>query len=90
MIITKGVLSPAFTPATTSYTTTVNNSVTAVTITPSTGDTTATITVNGTMVASGTESCDIPLSVGLNIINTVVTARDGITTKTYTIIVIRA
>jgi hypothetical protein len=41
--------------------------------------------VNGSMVASGTASGAIPLVVGQNIINTLVTAQDGTTTQTYTL-----
>ncbi|WP_171056436.1 cadherin-like beta sandwich domain-containing protein, partial [Paenibacillus sinopodophylli] len=47
-------------------------------------------TVNGIAVASGAASGDISLSVGSNTITTVVTAEDGITTKTYTLTVTRA
>jgi len=67
------------------YTTTVPNSETSVKITPTTQDATATIKVNGVTVASGTASASIPLNVGDNVINTVVTAQDGVTTKTYSI-----
>ncbi len=60
------------------------------TVTPTASDTNATIRVNGTIVASGTASANIPLTVGSNTINVVVTAQDGSTTKTYTITVTRA
>jgi gliding motility-associated-like protein len=67
------------------YTTTVPNTETSVKITATTQDATATIKVNGVPVASGIVSAAIPLNVGANVINTVVTAQDGITTKTYSI-----
>ena len=50
----------------------------------------ATVKVNGATVTSGNASADIALAVGDNVITTVVTAQDGTTTKTYTLIVTRA
>jgi len=82
-------LSPAFNFSVTSYTATVPNATTSVKITPNAHDATATITVNGVAVASGSQSAAIPLNVGQNTINTVVTAQDGVVTKTYTITVTR-
>jgi len=76
-------------PSYANYTTSVPNTTSSVTVTATTQDATATIQVNGTTVASGAASGPIALMVGSNIINTVVTAQDGITTKTYTITVIR-
>jgi gliding motility-associated-like protein len=71
------------------YTGTVSNTVSSITVTPVTQDPIATVTVNGVAVTSGTSSASIPLSIGANVINTVVTAQDGITTKTYSITVTR-
>ena len=48
-------------------------------------DPTATVKVNGVTVASGSPSGPITLSVGPNLITVLVTAQDGVTTKTYTI-----
>jgi len=87
--ISNGTLSPVFTAANTSYTAVVANIVTAITLTPATGDATATLKVNGTTVASGTATASIPLNLGPNTITTMVTAQDGITTKTYTLTVTR-
>jgi len=67
------------------YTTTVPNTETSVKITATAQDATSTIKVNGIAVASGTASAGIPLNVGVNVISTVVTAQDGVTTKTYSI-----
>jgi gliding motility-associated-like protein len=64
--------------------------VTGITITPKTVDPTATITVNGTTVTSGSASGNIALNVGSNVINTTVTAQDGITSITYSITITRA
>jgi hypothetical protein len=83
-------LSPAFAGGTTSYTASVANNVTSLTVTPTVHDANATVKVNGTPVTSGTPSGNIALSVGPNTINVVVTAQDGSTTGTYTIIVTRA
>jgi len=76
--------------STTTYTTSVNYATASVTVTAATIDPTATIKVNGIAVSSGTASGSIALAVGSNTINTVVTAQDGVTTRTYTIIVTRA
>ncbi|WP_018614670.1 cadherin-like beta sandwich domain-containing protein [Segetibacter koreensis] len=88
--ISSGTLAPVFTSGTTSYTASVANSVTSLTITPTVSDATATVTVNGVAVTSGNASGAIALNVGSNTITTAVTAGDGTTTKTYTITVTRA
>jgi len=88
--ISAGTLSPAFATGTYSYTASVSNSTASVTVTPTTSDGTATVTVNGTAVSSGTASGSIALVAGSNTITTIVTAQDGVTTKTYTITVTRA
>jgi len=85
-----GALSPAFSPATTIYTESVANSVATITVTPVTAVNTSTVTVNGTIVPSGTASGSQALAVGSNTITTVVTAQDSTTTKTYTLTVTRA
>jgi len=90
LALSAGTLNPFFAPATISYSTSVGNAVSSISITPTTGDPNATLTVNGTAVTSGTASGAIPLTVGPNTITTIVTATDGITTKTYTITVTRA
>ena len=86
---TAGDLSPAFNVAVTNYNVSVLNGVTSTTITP-TAVTGATVTVAGTAVTSGTPSGDIPLTVGANALDIVVTAADGTTEKTYTVTVRRA
>jgi gliding motility-associated-like protein len=87
--LSSGTLSPVFAVATTSYTASVSNATTSITVTPTTGDPTATVTVNGTAVTSGTASAAIPLTVGPNAITLIGTAQDGVTTKTYTVTVTR-
>jgi len=90
LVLNPGIKNPAFTSETTSYTANVANAVTATTVTPTTGDQNATVTVDGTPVASETPSGPIMLNLGPNTINVTVTAQDGSTTKTYTVIVTRA
>jgi len=89
--LSNGTLSPAFASGTTSYTANVANSASTITVTPTTSDPAATVTVNGTAVTSGTASGAITLAEGApTIITTVVTAQDGSTTKTYTVTITRA
>jgi len=88
MVINHGVLSPAFSHLTNSYSTTVAEHVYTVKIKPVAADTTARITVNGKAVASGSQTLPITLYTGYTIINTVVTAQDG-TKNTYVIHVTR-
>jgi len=82
-------LNPSFIYTTTSYTASVPNATSSVKMLPGAADPNATIKVNGSTVASGTASPDIALSVGSNTVNTVVTAQDGTTTKTYTVTITR-
>jgi len=87
--LNKGTITPAFSPATYSYTVAVANAVTSITVTPTTADPGATVTVNGTTVNSGSPSLPISLKVGSNVITVFVTAQDGTTTQTYTFTVNR-
>ena len=89
LVPSAGTLSPSFDGATTSYTATVPNAITGLTVTPTTADGAATITVNGSPVTSGSASGTIALNVGPNIITTVVLAEDHSTTTTYTLTVQR-
>jgi len=88
--LSTGTLSPVFGAATTGYTASVANSINSITVTPTISDANATVKVNGTTVASGAASSAINLTIGANTIATVVTAQDGVTTKTYTVTVTRA
>jgi uncharacterized repeat protein (TIGR02543 family) len=87
--ISSGTLSPTFASGTTSYTASVSNSVSSgftVTATKSQSDAT-TVQYLG---SSGTTTFAGNLSVGANVIRTVVTAPDGATQQTYTVTVTRA
>ena len=88
--LSSGSLSPAFSFGTVDYTASVANSVRSLSITPTVADSTASVTVNGTVVTSGSASGAINLAVGVNTITVVVTAQDGVTTKTYTLTITRA
>lgn len=88
LAISSGTLSPVFAAATTSYTASITNTVTFVTVTPTASDATATIAVNSVSVTSGVASGNLAMSVGVNAVTVVVTAQDA-TTKTYTITVTR-
>jgi len=90
LTLSTGALTPVFATGTTSYTQAVANAVTSLTVTPTTTNPGATVTVNGTMVTSGSASGTINLNAGPNTVTTIVTAQDGVTTKTYTVTVTRA
>lgn len=90
LVLSAGTLAPAFTPATTSYTASVSNATASITVTPTTSDPYASITVNGSPVTSGTSSLPISLSVGANVITIAVTSEDTEVTTTYTVTVTRA
>ena len=89
--VTTAVLAPAFAFKTYSYTSSVPNTTSSVTVTPTLLDATASsLTVNGMAVASKTASGPIALAVGANVINVTIIAQDGVTTVTYTITITRA
>ena len=88
--LSNGSLKPVFASGTTSYTVAIGSGLASMTVTPVTADPTATMTVNGQAVISGSPSQGLPLVVGPNNINIVVTAQDGVTTKTYTIVATEA
>lgn len=90
LTLSSGSLSPVFDAGTLSYTASVGYRSYSLTVTPTKAQANATITVNGVPVNSSAASGSIPLSVGPNVITTVVTAQDGTTTKTYTVTVTRA
>lgn len=90
LAVSSGTLSPAFAPGTTSYTLSVANTVTSLTLTPTVDASGATVTVAGATVSSGSASAAQALAVGSTAIAIVVTAPDGSTTSTYTVTVTRA
>ena len=87
LTISSGTLSPQFSSSDITYTASVDNSVTQVTVTPTASDSSATIAVNGNTVTSGTGYILTGLTVGEpNTVTVIVTAQDS-TTKTYIITV---
>ncbi|RAV11716.1 cadherin-like beta sandwich domain-containing protein, partial [Paenibacillus contaminans] len=89
LTISEGTLTPGFTTGDVSYTASVGNAVTSIDVTSTVADATATVTVNDDPVTSGSVK-SVTLDVGTNTIKVVVTAQDGTTAKTYTIMVTRA
>ena len=90
LTISSGTLSPQFSSSDITYTASVDNSVTQVTVTPTVSDSSAAITVNGNDVASGNGYIVTDLTVGEpTTVTVIVTAQDS-TTKTYTITLTRA
>ena len=80
----------SFSSSVTAYTISVTNDINAVRITPTVTNSLATITINGQSATSGASSGTLYVNVGANTITIVVTAPDGVTTKTYVITVTRA
>ncbi|MDR6878821.1 cadherin-like beta sandwich domain-containing protein [Bacillus sp. 3255] len=78
-----GTLSPAFRPDMTDYSAEVDLQTSAIKVNAAPLDTDAVVRVNGEVVAGGHDSPAIPLVVGMNEITVEVTARDGMTTRTY-------
>jgi autotransporter-associated beta strand protein len=90
LVPSAGTLAPAFASGTETYTAAVPYATVAMTVTPTATDPNATITVDGNTVTSGTSSSLVGLSVGSNVITTVVVSQDLSVTKTYTLTVTRA
>lgn len=89
LVLSAGSLSPVFASGTTSYIASVDSDVSSITVTPTKANSEATITVNGTAVASGSQSGALPLNEGANTLTTEVTAGD-LTTRTYVVTVTRS
>jgi uncharacterized protein YjdB len=83
LVVTPGAF--AFSPEVVNYQVDVASTVSSVTVTPRTSDPEATVTV-----ADGQPGQPVQLEPGSNLIEIVVTARDGTTTKTYSLTVQRA
>jgi|GEM_PF-1608321 len=88
--LSNGVLTPAFAPATTAYSTSVSNATTSLTVAVTRAEAQATVLmrINGGgwyFVAPGTAS-PLPLVPGNNTFEILVTAPDDVTTKLYTLI----
>ncbi|MFD2368658.1 tandem-95 repeat protein [Brevibacillus sp. GCM10020057] len=86
--VSEGKLSPAFSTGRTSFTVKVSRDTDRIEVTPTTRSAAATVTVDGKAVNSGEASAPIPLKLGDNSIEVVVTAQTG-TRKTYQLLVQR-
>lgn len=88
LTLSSGTLSPVFASKTEVYDVEVENAISSITITATTNDANATMTVNGNVTTSGQASNPISLTAGSNSITILVTAPGG-QTKMYTIHVTR-
>lgn len=84
--LSTGTLSPIFSSNTLSYTARVSSTNSSITLAATAADGNATVRVNGQITIAGT---NISLSTGANTINIEVTAQDGVTTKSYSLIITR-
>ncbi|MBA8821446.1 uncharacterized protein YhjY with autotransporter beta-barrel domain [Ochrobactrum sp. P6BSIII] len=89
LVPSAGSLDPAFSPSATTYALAVPTETSSLQLTPTSADPTATITVNGAAVSSGSASSAFPLGIGNTTLTVVVTAQNG-TTRSYTVNVTRA
>ena len=88
LAISSGALMPSFSPAALTYAVPkVSYDTTSVVVSAVAADSTSTIRINGTAMIGGQST--VNLNVGINTINVLVTALDGVTTNTYTITVER-
>ena len=96
LTLSDGTLDPAFASATTSYTASVANTVTSVTVTPQTSDPSATVGYYDAGDAAiedadgNTAGHQVALAVGENTVKVKVTAEDGASSEIYTMVITRA
>lgn len=88
--LSAGTLDPAFDPAITVYSASVDAGTESVQLTAEPGDAGATLSFDGSPLAAGAASAPVALTVGSNPLSLLVTAADGSTTATYSIDVVRA
>ena len=88
LTLSSGTLTPTFASGTSSYSASVSNATTSVTVTPTKSDSNSSFVQY--LGSTGTTAFTGTLAVGANVIRTVVTAEDGTTVKTYTITLTRA
>jgi hypothetical protein len=94
LTLSSGTLSPTFNSSTISYTASVGNSISSISVTPTATSANATLQVRingGTFASLGSGSTSAPMSlnIGLNTVEIKVTAQDGVTALTYTIAMTR-
>ena len=86
--LSTGTLTPEFDPSVTSYSVSVANDVSDISITPRSSDSTQSIQVNGIDVVMNSTTSSIALVTGENVITAVVTAEDGVSKRVYVIDVV--
>ncbi|MCP1308102.1 OmpL47-type beta-barrel domain-containing protein [Paenibacillus tyrfis] len=89
LTLSHAALAPEFQGGTTRYTATVTNDVYALTVRAKAVSSEASIRINGQSFASGEAILPVELQVGANSITVAVTAQDGVTTQSYTVMVHR-
>lgn len=91
LTVSPGTLSPSFSPTEDTFILNVGNDIASLTVIATADDPLAKVEISGMASALiSTLAQDVNLTVGSNVIPVVVTAADGVTTKTYTITVTRA
>ncbi|MCB9885468.1 MAG: cadherin-like beta sandwich domain-containing protein [Planctomycetes bacterium] len=89
LTLSAGTLSPTFASEVTSYGANFANVTSEITIVATADAAGASLAVNGAPAASGA-GATVALVVGANVVTIVVTAADGVTTRTYTVVITRA
>ncbi|WP_158560689.1 S-layer homology domain-containing protein [Paenibacillus contaminans] len=89
LALSAGSLSPAFAPNMTSYTVHVEHAISQMTVTASTYDPAASLSVTGQVYGSSM-SLPVDLQIGANVLPIVVQEAGGTASKTYTITIYRA
>ncbi|WP_255320071.1 OmpL47-type beta-barrel domain-containing protein [Paenibacillus elgii] len=89
LTLSHAALAPEFQGGTTRYTATVTNDVYALTVRAKAASSEASIRINGQPFARGEAVLPVELQVGANPITVAVTAQDGVTTQSYTVMVHR-
>ncbi len=89
LTLSHGTLGPTFDPGSLLYVTTVGDAFDTVTVTPTAASPDATITVDGTTVASGTASPPIALAAGTQTAIHVVVSAPGGASESYGVVVTR-
>ncbi|MEO6097237.1 MAG: cadherin-like beta sandwich domain-containing protein [Fibrobacteria bacterium] len=88
LVLSAGILSPAFATATPAYSAAVGNAVASVNVTATLADTTASVSIQSAPAASGKPSAAIALGLGAQVIPIIVTAQNG-QTRSYSVTVTR-
>ena len=89
LALSEGSLAPTFNTEVSSYSVTVGEDISSITLTPTASDSNAEITVNGESVSSDSASSPINLSSGDNIITVEVSASGGGSSSNYIVTVTR-